>query len=56
MLYLFQPAYLEQQKTPNKACTRQVGFCAVYKQFSGFEFFLLPNTIHARPHAGNANR
>jgi|GEM_PF-5894055 len=26
------------------------------KHFSGFEFFLLPSRIHARPHAGNANR
>jgi hypothetical protein len=33
-----------------------VGVCAIYKHFSGFEFFLLPNRIHARPHAGNANR
>jgi hypothetical protein len=22
----------------------------------GFEFFLLPNIVHARPHAGTANR
>jgi hypothetical protein len=33
-----------------------VGFCAFYKHFSGFGFFLLPSIIHARPHAGNANR
>jgi hypothetical protein len=33
-----------------------VGFCAVYKHFSGFEFFLLPGIVHARPHAGNASR
>jgi len=25
---------------PNKACTRQVGFCAFLEHFSGFEFFL----------------
>jgi hypothetical protein len=24
--------------------------------FLRFEFFLLPSIIHARPHAGNANR
>jgi len=41
---------------PNKACTRRWGFGAVFKQFSGFEFFPLPNIIHARPSAGNANR
>jgi hypothetical protein len=33
-----------------------VGFCGIFKHFSGFEFFLLPSRIHARPHAGNANR
>jgi len=33
------------------------GFCCTYgKHFSGFEFFLLPNRIHARPSASNANR
>jgi hypothetical protein len=33
-----------------------VGFCGIFKHFSGFEFSLLPNRIHARPHAGNASR
>jgi hypothetical protein len=33
-----------------------VGFCGIFKHFSGFEFFLLPSIVHARPHAGNANR
>jgi hypothetical protein len=33
-----------------------VGFCAVYRHFSGFEFFLLPGIVHDRPHAGNASR
>jgi hypothetical protein len=41
---------------PNKACSGFLGVCAIYKHFSGFEFFLLPNRIHAHPHAGNANR
>jgi hypothetical protein len=29
-----------------------VGFVAIFKHFAqrGFEFFLLPNKIHARPH------
>jgi len=33
-----------------------VGLGAVYKHFSGFGFFLLPNIVHAHPHATNANR
>jgi hypothetical protein len=43
-------------KTPNKACSRLVGFCAVFEHFSGFGLFLLPSRIHARPPAANANR
>jgi len=31
-----------------------VGFCGIFEQFPGFEFFQLPGKIHARPHAGNA--
>ena len=30
-----------------------MGFCGIFKHFSGFEFFLLPSIVHARPHAGN---
>ena len=41
---------------PNKACTGQVGFVAIFKHFSGFEFILLSNRVHARPPASNANR
>ena len=41
---------------PNKACTWRVGFCGIFKHFSGFGLFLLSNISHARPHAGNANR
>jgi hypothetical protein len=33
-----------------------VGVCAIFEHFSGFEFFLLPSRIHARPPADNANR
>ena len=40
----------------NKACTGRWGFCRIFKHFSGFEFFLLPNIVHARPPASNANR
>jgi hypothetical protein len=43
-------------KLPNTACTGRWGFCAIYKHFSDFEFSLLPNRIHARPSASNANR
>jgi hypothetical protein len=31
------------------------GFCGIYKHFSGFKFFLLPNRILVRPPASNAN-
>jgi hypothetical protein len=31
-----------------------VGVCAIYKHFSGFGLFLLPNIIHARPTAGTS--
>ena len=41
---------------PNKACTGQVGFVAIFRHFSGFEFSLLPSRVHARPPASNANR
>jgi hypothetical protein len=40
----------------NKACSRLVGFCAVFEHFSGFGLFLLPSRIPARPPAANANR
>jgi hypothetical protein len=43
-------------KRANKACSGQVGFCGIFKHFSGFGFFLLPSRIHARPLATNANR
>jgi hypothetical protein len=33
-----------------------LGVCAIYKHFSGFEFFLLPNRIHVRPSASKSNR
>jgi hypothetical protein len=33
-----------------------VGFCGIFEYFPRFEFFLLPSRVHARPHAGNANR
>ena len=45
-----------QQSQANKACTGQVGTVRLFKHFTGFEFFLLPNRIHARPSASNASR
>jgi hypothetical protein len=47
---------LAQFTAPNKACTGQVGFVAIFEQFSGFEFFLLSSIVHARPPASNANQ
>ena len=47
---------LEKQNAANKACTRRVGFCAIYKRFSGFELFLLPSRVHAAPAPVNASR
>jgi hypothetical protein len=44
------------QNLPNTACTGQVGVCAIYKQFSGFEFILLPGRVQSRPPASNASR
>jgi hypothetical protein len=52
----FQAMSLAFREMPNKACTRQVGFCGFFKHFPRFEFFLLSNIFHARPLAGNANR
>jgi disulfide bond formation protein DsbB len=46
----------EEKNAPNKACIRRVGVCAIYKHFSGFRFFLLPNIVHARQKSANANR
>jgi len=43
-------------KTPNKACSRLVGFVPAYRHFSGFGLFLLSKRISSRPPAANANR
>jgi hypothetical protein len=40
----------------NTACTRQVGFAAIYEYFPGFRFILLSSVISFGPLAGNANR
>ena len=38
-------------------CGTALRACGTYgEHFSGLEFFLLPSIVHARPHAGNANR
>jgi hypothetical protein len=44
------------QNLPNKACTGRWGTVRLFEHFSGFEFFLVSNRVHAHPHAGNANR
>jgi len=41
---------------PNKACTGQVGFVAIFKHFPDFEFLFLSSRVHAHPPASNANR
>ena len=33
-----------------------MGFVAIFRHFSGFEFSLLPSIVHAHPPASNANR
>ncbi len=38
------------------AGTGQRGFVAVFEQFSGFMFFLLPSIVHAHLAASNASR
>jgi len=40
----------------NKACSGFVGFCRIFKHFSGFGFFLLSGIFPARPQTTNANR
>ena len=37
---LFGQRFWSAGRLPNKACTRRVGFCAIYRHFSGFGFFL----------------
>jgi len=44
------------REPPNTACSRQVGLCAFYRQFSGFGFILLSNLISSRPLSANASR
>jgi len=38
--YLFSASESSSSTAPNKACTRRVGVCAIYKHFSGFKLFL----------------
>ena len=39
------------QWTLRQAQDRRVGFCRIYKHFSGFEFSLLSSIVYARPSA-----
>src|SRR5689334_19124942 len=36
-----------QETKPHIACAGQVGFVAIFKQFSGLQFILLPGRVHA---------
>ncbi len=36
----FPPSFRSAGSLPNKACTRRVGVCGIYKHFSGFGLFL----------------
>ena len=54
--HVIDPRSSSVSESPNTACTGQVGVCAIFKRFSGFEFILLPGRVHARPPASNANR
>jgi hypothetical protein len=47
---------LEWAVLPKKVYTGQMGFVAISEYFSGFEFILIPNGVHARPLDCNANR
>jgi len=46
------------QLLPNKACTRLVGFVAIFEHFAqrGFEFFFCSQTLSTPALASNANR
>jgi len=53
---LFDTKFVFPEIVGNKACSGRLGFCGIFKHFSGFEFFLLPSRVHARPAAANAIR
>jgi len=46
----------QKRMAANTECTGQVGLVAIFEQFSGFKFVLLPSRAHARPPTSNANR
>jgi hypothetical protein len=45
-----------QQSVHTFATLRQVGFVAILSIFLASSFFYISSRVHARPHAGNANR
>jgi hypothetical protein len=47
------PTPLNTPKPPNRACTGRRGFYAIFRHFSGFEFFSAPKPL---PAASNADR
>jgi hypothetical protein len=52
----FQLPESNGKTAPNKACTRQVGFCAIFEYFPRLSRIHISKRIHTRPLAGNANR
>lgn len=44
------------QKRAQHSVHWTLGILRHFRAFPGFEYFLLPNIVHACPQAGNANR
>ena len=47
---------LKGKARPNKACSREVGFAAIYRHFPRPSEILLSSRVSSRPLAANANR
>lgn len=46
-------SYFKETAAQQSVYTGRWGFCGVFEYFSGFEFFLLPKLVHARPPASS---
>jgi hypothetical protein len=53
MLWSLESYSKRRQKTGRTGRRR---FSGIFEHFSGFEFFLFPNIVHARPTASNTDR
>jgi len=53
---LFEQRFCLAGRLPNTACTRRVGVGGIFKLFLASGFSYISSRVHARPHAGNANR